>query len=278
MAGVWKRDGTIAVTKGSKKVVGTGTTFADPKNAAAKGHLLVMVTGTAVDLYEVDYSESNSVFYLVEAYRGDTGTGKAYAIDTSRTDSIPEFARKLNASLAYYHSQSDMLQQLYTSTDDEIAITAPDGTTHKLIPWPRIMEELGNKYSHENPPPSDGGDGEPSAANKTGYVSESITPAGDTAILDLAKATVFRVTLNTHITQIVFTNASGEEGSSRYATLILRQGTGVNLVSWPENVRWSYGHPPVLSYEKDGEDCITLMNFGTDGYWYGFLTGGWIHV
>jgi len=161
MAGVWKRDGTIAVTKGSKKVVGTGTTFADPKNAAAKGHLLVMVTGTAVDLYEVDYSESNSVFYLVEAYRGDTGTSKAYAIDTSRTDSIPEFARKLNASLAYYHSQSDMLQQLYTSTDDEIAITAPDGTTHKLIPWPRIMEELGNKYSPENPPPSDGGDGEP---------------------------------------------------------------------------------------------------------------------
>ena len=108
--------------------------------------------------------------------------------------------------------------------------------------------------------------------------SESITPAGDTAILDLAKATVFRVTLNTHITQIVFTNASGEEGSSRYATLILRQGTGVNLVSWPENVRWSYGHPPVLSYEKDGEDCITLVNFGTDAHWYGFLTGGWIHV
>lgn len=274
MAGVWKRDGTIAVTKGSKKVVGTGTTFADPKNAAAKGHLLVMVTGTAVDLYEVDYSESNSVFYLVEAYRGDTGTGKAYAIDTSRTDSIPEFARKLNASLAYYHSQSDMLQQLYTSTDDEIAITAPDGTTHKLIPWPRIMEELGNKL-HEVKAIAEMVESLPLG---NGYVSESITPAGDTAILDLAKATVFRVTLNTHITQIVFTNASGEEGSSRYATLILRQGTGVNLVSWPENVRWSYGHPPVLSYEKDGEDCITLVNFGTDAHWYGFLTGGWIHV
>ena len=108
--------------------------------------------------------------------------------------------------------------------------------------------------------------------------SKSITPAGDTAILDLAKATVFRVTLNTHITQIVFTNASGEEGSTRHVTLILRQGTGVNLVSWPENVRWSYGHPPVLSYEKDDEDCITLVNFGTDEYWYGFLTGGGFHV
>ncbi|WP_429233959.1 phage head spike fiber domain-containing protein [Aeromonas salmonicida] len=141
MAGVWKRDGTIAVTKGSKKVVGTGTTFADPKNAAAKGHLLVMVTGTAVDLYEVDYSESNSVFYLVEAYRGDTGTGKAYAIDTSRTDSIPEFARRLNATLGAYQQQSDAFQALLTSDAATIEVTAPDGTKHTMIPWKRVTSE-----------------------------------------------------------------------------------------------------------------------------------------
>lgn len=109
-------------------------------------------------------------------------------------------------------------------------------------------------------------------------VSISITPAGDAAILDLASATVFRVTLNAHITQIAFTNASGEEGSSRSVTLILRQGTGVNLASWPENIRWAYGHLPVLSYEKDAEDYITLVRFGADAHWYGFLTGGWFHV
>lgn len=141
MAGVWKRDGTIAVTKGSKKVVGTGTTFADPKNAAAKGHLLVMVTGTAVDLYEVDYSESNSVFYLVEAYRGDTGTGKAYAIDTSRTDSIPEFARRLNATLGAYQQQGDAFQALLTSDAATIEVTAPDDTKHTMIPWKRVTSE-----------------------------------------------------------------------------------------------------------------------------------------
>lgn len=141
MAGVWKRDGTIAVTKGSKKVVGTGTTFADPKNAAAKGHLLVMVTGTAVDLYEVDYTESNTVFYLVEAYRGESGAGKAYAIDTSRTDSIPEFARRLNATLGTYQQQSDALQALLTSDAAEITVIAPDGTTHKVIPWKRVTSE-----------------------------------------------------------------------------------------------------------------------------------------
>lgn len=100
-----------------------------------------MVTGTTVDLYEVDYSESNTVFYLVEAYRGATGTGKAYAIDTSRTDSIPEFARRLNATLGAYQQQSDAFQALLTSDAATIEVTAPDGTKHTMIPWKRVTSE-----------------------------------------------------------------------------------------------------------------------------------------
>ncbi|HHQ4617436.1 TPA: phage head spike fiber domain-containing protein [Aeromonas veronii] len=141
MAGVWKRDGTVAVTNGSKKVTGTGTTFADAKNGVAKGHLFCMTTGTTVDLYEVDYVVSNTELHLVQAFRGTTGTGKAYEIITTFSDSIPEFARKLNASLSYYQSQSDMVQQLFTSDAAEITVTAPDGTTHNLIPWKRVTSE-----------------------------------------------------------------------------------------------------------------------------------------
>ncbi|MFQ1632696.1 LamG-like jellyroll fold domain-containing protein [Aeromonas veronii] len=141
MAGVWKRDGTVAVTNGSKKVTGTGTTFADAKNGVAKGHLFCMTTGATVDLYEVDYVVSNTELHLVQAFRGTTGTGKAYEIITTFSDSIPEFARKLNASLSYYQSQSDMVQQLFTSDAAEITVTAPDGTTHKLIPWKRVTSE-----------------------------------------------------------------------------------------------------------------------------------------
>ncbi|EPX9362301.1 hypothetical protein ACW6B7_000007 [Aeromonas veronii] len=141
MAGVWKRDGTVAVTNGSKKVTGTGTTFADAKNGVAKGHLFCMTTGTTVDLYEVDYVVSNTELHLVQAFRGTTGTGKAYEIITTFSDSIPEFARKLNASLSYYQSQSDMVQQLFTSDAAEITVTAPDGTTHKLMPWKRVTSE-----------------------------------------------------------------------------------------------------------------------------------------
>ena len=111
-----------------------------------------------------------------------------------------------------------------------------------------------------------------------GYIVATVTPEGDTAILDLTTAAAFRVTLNAHVTHITFTNASGTAGSMRYITLVLRQGTGVNLVEWPSNVRWSYNQQPVLAYEKDYEDVVTLVNFGTDEYWYGFLAGGEFHV
>ncbi|ENC9557678.1 phage head spike fiber domain-containing protein [Aeromonas hydrophila] len=141
MAGLWKRDGTVAVTSGSKKVTGTGTTFADAKNGVAKGHLFCMTTGATVDLYEVDYVVSNTELFLVQAFRGVTGTGKAYEVITTFSDSIPEFARKLNASLSYYQGQSDMAQQLFTSDAAEITVTAPDGTTHKLVPWKRVTSD-----------------------------------------------------------------------------------------------------------------------------------------
>ena len=141
MAGVWKRDGTVTVTSGSKRVIGVGTTFADPKNGVAKGHIFTQISGSAVDLYEVDYVVSNTELYLVQAFRGTTASGAAYAIITTFSDSIPEFSRKLTATLASYQEQSDVLQLLYTSDAAEITVTAPDGTTHKLIPWKRVTSE-----------------------------------------------------------------------------------------------------------------------------------------
>lgn len=141
MAGVWKRDGTVTVTSGSKRVIGVGTTFADPKNGVAKGHIFTQISGSAIDLYEVDYVVSNTELYLVQAFRGTTASGAAYAIITTFSDSIPEFSRKLTATLASYQEQSDVLQLLYTSDAAEITVTAPDGTTRKLIPWKRVTSE-----------------------------------------------------------------------------------------------------------------------------------------
>ena len=141
MAGVWKRDGTVAVTNGNKKVTGTGTTFADTKNGVAKGHLFCITSGTSVDFYEVDYVVSNTELYLVQSYRGTTATGKAYEIITTFSDSVPEFARRLTATLSAYQQQSDAFQALLTSTAATIEVTAPDGTKQTLIPWKRVTSE-----------------------------------------------------------------------------------------------------------------------------------------
>lgn len=141
MAGVWKRDGTVAVTNGNKKVTGTGTTFADTKNGVAKGHLFCITSGTSVDFYEVDYVVSNTELYLVKAYRGVTATGKAYEIITTFSDSVPEFARRLTATLSAYQQQSDAFQALLTSTATTVEVTAPDGTKQTLIPWKRVTSE-----------------------------------------------------------------------------------------------------------------------------------------
>lgn len=141
MAGVWKRDGTVAVTNGNKKVTGTGTTFADTKNGVAKGHLFCITSGTSVDFYEVDYVVSNTELYLVQAYRGVTATGKAYEIITTFSDSVPEFARRLTATLSAYQQQSDAFQALLTSTATTVEVTAPDGTKQTLIPWKRVTSE-----------------------------------------------------------------------------------------------------------------------------------------
>ncbi|MBL0528374.1 hypothetical protein JD474_04540 [Aeromonas caviae] len=141
MAGVWKRDGTVAVTNGNKKVTGTGTTFADTKNGVAKGHLFCITSGTSVDFYEVDYVVSNTELYLVQSYRGVTATGKAYEIITTFSDSVPEFARRLTATLSAYQQQSDAFQALLTSTATTVEVTAPDGTKQTLIPWKRVTSE-----------------------------------------------------------------------------------------------------------------------------------------
>ncbi|QQQ14412.1 hypothetical protein JJL53_04545 [Aeromonas media] len=141
MAGVWKRDGTVAVTNGNKKVTGTGTTFADTKNGVAKGHLFCITSGTSVDFYEVDYVVSNTELYLVQSYRGTTATGKAYEIITTFSDSVPEFARRLTATLSAYQQQSDAFQALLTSNAATIEVTAPDGTKQTLIPWKRVTSE-----------------------------------------------------------------------------------------------------------------------------------------
>lgn len=135
MAGIWYRAGTVAVTSGSTKVVGTGTTWRSGVYKPDKGHILWGPDGRA---YEVDYVESDTVLYLVTAYAGGSAAGQAYSIVISITGQVPAFSRELSAFVAYNQSQMDGWQQLLTGTGD-VTLTAPDGTKITTPSWDKVM-------------------------------------------------------------------------------------------------------------------------------------------
>lgn len=135
MAGIWYRAGTVAVTSGSTKVVGTGATWRSGVYKPDKGHIFWGPDGRA---YEVDYVESDTALYLVTAYVGGSATGQAYSIVISITGQVPAFSRDLSAFVAYHQGQMDGWQQLLTGTGD-VTFTAPDGTKLTVPSWEKIM-------------------------------------------------------------------------------------------------------------------------------------------
>lgn len=124
-------------------MVGIGTTWRSGVYKPDKGHIFWGPDGRA---YEVDYVESDTVLNLVTAYVGGTATGQAYAIDITRTGTVPAFSRDLSAFVAYHQGQMDGWQQLLTGTGD-VTLTAPDGTK---LTVPSIHAMGKSVQEHEN--------------------------------------------------------------------------------------------------------------------------------
>lgn len=141
MAGIWYRAGTVAVTAGAKLVTGYGSKWRTATIRPDKGHTLWGPDGKA---YEIDYVESDTVLYLVTAYAGATASGQAYAIDITRTSTIPAFSRELSAQLAYAQGQYDSWQSLLTGKGD-VTLTAPDGSTLTVPSWDKVTGGAGSE-------------------------------------------------------------------------------------------------------------------------------------
>lgn len=130
MAGTWVRSGTIALTSGSKKVTGTGTSWNSGLNKVTKGCAL---KHNNID-YEVDYVNSDTELYLVDTYNGATLSGQAYRIQVAVTDTIPELSSRIAQALAYWNGQGANLQ-LMMSGSGNVTLTFPDGTQVTIPAW-----------------------------------------------------------------------------------------------------------------------------------------------
>lgn len=140
MAGLWYRAGTISVTNGSKKIVGSGSLFKTTTFKPDKGHAFYGPDGK---VYEIDYVESDTVLYLVKAYTGATVSGQSYEIDITRTSTIPALSREISAQLAYAQGQYDSWQQILTGSGN-VSLFAPDGQTISVPALTNMLSKSGN--------------------------------------------------------------------------------------------------------------------------------------
>lgn len=100
----------------------------------------------------------------------------------------------------------------------------------------------------------------------------TINNVEDTLELDMSDGKrVFKATLTAPVTQLSVINASGSNLNSQTITMLLTQGTGANKISWPSNVKWSYGREPVLNFTKDSIDVIQFLSIDGGSTWYGSL-------
>lgn len=133
--------------------------------------------------------------------------------------------------------------------------------------------------------------------NRTAYLSNqiaSLTSAQNKTISSLAASTgaglvinptaggpyMFAVTLNQPSCAITFLNQAVPPGIYWEFYILLIQGTGANVVTWPSNVLWEYNRTPALSYTAGYADVIKLVSnpVGSSQSWLGFYAGSWFNV
>ncbi|MEI7341400.1 pyocin knob domain-containing protein [Pectobacterium brasiliense] len=142
----WYKTGSITATSGSKIITGNGTQFSNPLNGVSAGRMLLLPGAGTVQVYEIESVQSNTQLTLVSAFSGTTGSGKPYAIPTSPTVSIEQFAHEFASTLAYYQQQLQGWQSILTGSGN-ITLTTPDGqavTVRSQAEWDRLLNGKSN--------------------------------------------------------------------------------------------------------------------------------------
>jgi len=114
------------------------------------------------------------------------------------------------------------------------------------------------------------------AESGTGELATIGDVTGSIVGLDFAESdNVFTLTLTQPETAVVFQNVVSIYTAVAQVTLLIKQGTGANQVTWPDNVKWTNDRAPTLSYIAGYSDIVTLLYNKNTGNWYGFSNGGW---
>ncbi|OWF79244.1 hypothetical protein B4907_16775 [Yersinia kristensenii] len=138
----WYRAGTI--TSSGNVITGVGTKWLDNKMGVGAGQILLVPGDGTVKMYEILAVDTDTRLRLV-ATPSPVISG-VYAIISFYNDSVPDFARRLAAQLAYYQSQMDGWQKIMTGTGN-VTIIAPDGTSVVIPSFAQMNTNINSKLS-----------------------------------------------------------------------------------------------------------------------------------
>lgn len=122
----WYKEGSINIEHKSKIVTGVNTRWANPLIGICAGQMLILQVSNAIEIYEIASIQSDTQLTLAKEYCGANKVGVKYEIPTSPKVSIEALALRISEMLNYYQIQLDAWQTILTS-EDEVALTAPDG-------------------------------------------------------------------------------------------------------------------------------------------------------
>lgn len=103
------------------------------------------------------------------------------------------------------------------------------------------------------------------------YKTQSMTAGTGLRISN--ENTVYHITLAEAVTTIIM-DSTVPAGQSRQYTIILNQGVGSRKIALPDTIRWADGREPVLSFDPNAEDVISILHVGGLPYFFGFFNGG----
>lgn len=175
----------------------------------------------------------------------------ALLIATAVAVAIPNGAYRLYAvSLA--HGQTDIRQSRFINIQDDFV---PTGI---LVP-----DSSGNLNLHDH-----------QLQNANIYSETEVTTAssGSALTLDLSIANVRKVTLTANCT-FTFSNPPATGKAGTLSLILVQDGTGSRIATWPASVKWSGGTPPTLSTAIGAIDILTFITIDAGATFFGFLSG-----
>lgn len=89
--------------------------------------------------------------------------------------------------------------------------------------------------------------------------------------MDLNVADTFKVRLTSDAVISFSNETNGLEGVARSVTVCISQTAGGDKVTWPDNVKWSYGRSPLLTFTSGATDIFKLETYDNGLTWYGSL-------